>query len=442
MQKGWKGVQKFETTDMFTRAGVLLLYLAVVANSAPSSSASAASAASAIAGVMPQKRATNHHHHHHGKGSFPSSQLITAEHGTKLNSWANMSAGQEWELCYTSFTMDKTPAEFHKRCDRYWPTITVAHTYNKTQTGKCEGFCSNGDTRCSPIGPGICGSGDPRVNTTYPCIGLCDNEAPTMCPTQKIGSPCGHTNPGNLTFGGFADATWSGGPGPSGIGISKGSDASFIFTLGPAEPEVFRARKDCSGPPHLPYTCLWVNPTIWPQWGRGPDLSMGDNGPPGYRGMCAQETYIGSGELCGGPTSYQTVMAGWGETNLEVWRLVDQPPGPPPTPPPPPPPPTPKPTPPTPQTPHCPPAEAACAADQNCHAIGVYGNTYQLHGCSDALLPNGDWTVYVLSNTSGWQALARQTNVDESQCKVHPKVAISGSCSHPTAEWKRSEQLF
>merc|ERR1719345_669291 len=39
-------------------------------------------------------------------------------------------------------------------------------------------------------------------------------------------------------------------------------------------------------------------------------------------------------------------------------------------------------------TAHCPPAEAACAADQNCHAIGLDGDSYQLHGCSDALVPN------------------------------------------------------
>ena len=303
---------------------------------------------------MPQKRATNHHHHHHGKGGFPSSQLITAEDGAKLNSWANMSAGTEWELCYTSFTMDKTPAEFHKRCDTYAQTITVAHTYNRSQTGKCEGFCSVGgspDGSCSPIGPDICGSGDPRDNETFPCVGFCNNEAPSICPTQKIGSACGHTNPGNLTFGGYADATWSGN-GNSGIGISKGTDASFIFSLGPAEPAVFRPRKDCSGPPHLPYTCLWVNPTLWPQWGRGPDLAMGESGPPGHNGMCAQETYPGFGELCGGPTRRQDNghMAGWGETNLEVWRLVNPPPTLPPTPPPtpPPPPPTPPPPPPTP----------------------------------------------------------------------------------------------
>lgn len=248
-----------------------------------------------------------------GKGSFPSSQLITAEHGTKLNSWANMSAGQEWRLCYTSFTMDKTPAEFHKRCDDYYPTITVAHTYNRTQTGECQGYCINGgaDTACSPIGPDICGSGDEK----YPCIGFCDNEELTMCQTQKIGSPCGRTEPGNLTFGGFADDTWSG------TGIKKGTNASFIFTLGPAEPELFRPANGAHGLNCVDGTCMFVNTTLWPQWGSGPDLAMGENGPPGLHGMCDQETYIGSGELCGGDADH----GGWGETNLEVWRLVGPP---------------------------------------------------------------------------------------------------------------------
>jgi len=86
-------------------------------------------------------------------------------------------------------------------------------------------------------------------------------------------------------------------------------------------------------------------------------------------------------------------------------------------------------TPPPPPPAHCPPAEAACAADQNCNAFGVFNNNYQLHGCSDALLPNGDWTVYVLSNTSGWQPIAGHVNVDESQCKVHPTGKITGTCS-------------
>jgi len=88
-------------------------------------------------------------------------------------------------------------------------------------------------------------------------------------------------------------------------------------------------------------------------------------------------------------------------------------------------------TPPPPPPAHCPPAEAACAADQNCNAFGVFNNNYQLHGCSDALVPNNDWTVYVLSNTSEWQVLARDSNVDESQCKVHPTGVISGTCSPP-----------
>ena len=32
----------------------------------------------------------------------------------------------------------------------------------------------------------------------------------------------------------------------------------------------------------------------------------------------------------------------------------------------------------------CPRTAAACAKDAACHAYGVYGNVYQLHGCADA----------------------------------------------------------
>ena len=61
------------------------------------------------------------------EGAFPESRLISPVQGAQLNGWANQTAGRRWELCYTSFTMNKTAAEFHKRCDKYKPTVTVAH---------------------------------------------------------------------------------------------------------------------------------------------------------------------------------------------------------------------------------------------------------------------------------------------------------------------------
>lgn len=59
--------------------------------------------------------------------AFPGSRLVSSVHGAQLNSWANQTVGQRWELCYTSFGMNKTAAEFHRRCDQFKPTITVAH---------------------------------------------------------------------------------------------------------------------------------------------------------------------------------------------------------------------------------------------------------------------------------------------------------------------------
>ena len=71
-----------------------------------------------------------------GGVAFPESCLISPAHGARLNGWANQTAGQRWQLCYTSFTMSKTAAAFHASCDQYKPTVTVAHnSLNKTFGG-------------------------------------------------------------------------------------------------------------------------------------------------------------------------------------------------------------------------------------------------------------------------------------------------------------------
>ena len=62
-----------------------------------------------------------------GAGAFPESQLVSPAQGAQLNTWANQTVDQRWELCYTSFGMNRTAAEFHRRCDQFKPTITVAH---------------------------------------------------------------------------------------------------------------------------------------------------------------------------------------------------------------------------------------------------------------------------------------------------------------------------
>jgi hypothetical protein len=60
------------------------------------------------------------------EAAFPGSGLISPAQGVRLNDWANQTAGRMWELCYTTSTMAQTAAEFHKRCDGYKPTVTVA----------------------------------------------------------------------------------------------------------------------------------------------------------------------------------------------------------------------------------------------------------------------------------------------------------------------------
>ena len=111
---------------------------------------------------------------------FPESRLIAPTQGELLNTWAN-STGQKWELCYTSFTMDKTsPAEFHRNCDQYKPTVTVAR--NSGGRGVCN--------KCARVPD----PGQP------PCRGECSISGADCFP---VGSPCGATNKGNYTFGGF-----------------------------------------------------------------------------------------------------------------------------------------------------------------------------------------------------------------------------------------------
>ena len=61
-----------------------------------------------------------------GAGAFPESQLVSPAQGVQLNAWAEQTVDQRWELCYTSFGMNRTAAEFHRRCDQFKPTITVA----------------------------------------------------------------------------------------------------------------------------------------------------------------------------------------------------------------------------------------------------------------------------------------------------------------------------
>ena len=255
-----------------------------------------------------------------GGDLFPESRLITPAQGVLLNSWAKQPAEQQWKLCYTSLTMDKTPAEFHKLCDQYKPTVTVAHN-SGGRPGRCkgkwkyqDGMDGDGSIFCSPIGS-TCQ--DPAGGPPGPkcpdgghgsgkCVGVCTlGKFPAQC--SGLGSPCGPTNPGNFTFGGYADDTWSGDR------VLKGTSASFIFGLGPGEPG------------HFGQPGQWVGGSFFPAWGGAssiPGLPNGDGlwiggcsmwnptgeGPPGTDGSCSHA-------LCGGGGN-------WGETELEVWRQV------------------------------------------------------------------------------------------------------------------------
>eukprot|EP01046_Picozoa_sp_COSAG06_P055977 COSAG06_NODE_10452_length_1679_cov_1.444937_3_plen_239_part_00 len=113
--------------ETMVTAGSCVLRLSALA--AASAAASATDAGARLTGL--------------GAGAaFPESRLITHAQGMLLNGWANQTAGQRWELCYTSFAkMTKSVEEFHGSCDEYQLTVTVArNSLNRTFGGFVRAF--------------------------------------------------------------------------------------------------------------------------------------------------------------------------------------------------------------------------------------------------------------------------------------------------------------
>ena len=99
-----------------------------------------------------------------------------------------------------------------------------------------------------------------------------------------------------------AEKSWGG------SGYDQTASSDYLYRLSPGDPE----RYEPTG------SNTWyqlANPTDWPSFGWGPDLNIGDNGPPGTNGHCSQgTTYRGSDNAaCGGAFN-------WGQTDLETWR--------------------------------------------------------------------------------------------------------------------------
>jgi hypothetical protein len=207
-----------------------------------------------------------------GGPHFPGSRLLTPEWGQQLNDWVNMSATQQWSLCFSSFTDDvATPATFHVQCDQYNHTLSVVHN------------------------------------------------------TGNRGS-----NQGNYTFGGFAAGSWGidqccqnpRNDCEKGYCYAHAASQDFLFGLwNPEQPEVGPQRFLPNRPPPKGISAhefQRVEPTSWPRWGMGnsnTDLILGGNQPVGGGSAhCDQgHSYAGSqNEICGG--------YGWGPTELEVWR--------------------------------------------------------------------------------------------------------------------------
>ena len=89
--------------------------------------------------------------------------------------------------------------------------------------------------------------------------------------------------------------------------------------------------------------------------------------------------------------------------------------------------------------PGCAPAAAACKVTTGCHAYGVYGNRFQLHGCATkaALYPNLDWAIFVPTDASKsvFKLLGQKVNVNEAKCASHPMNNTEGLCHQPPPHW-------
>jgi hypothetical protein len=89
------------------------------------------------------------------------------------------------------------------------------------------------------------------------------------------------------------------------------SSSDYIYRLSPGEPERYEPI------PGGDDAYQHADPSYWPIFGNGNDLTIGFNGPPGLYGHCDQgTTYRGSpNEACGGDRN-------WDHTDLEVWKLA------------------------------------------------------------------------------------------------------------------------
>ena len=198
---------------------------------------------------------------------FPESKLILdSSWGEVINDWCG-AAGREWTLCYSSFTDDnRTSAAFHQQCDGFNTTVVVArNSLNYTFGGLAVGSWSKD----------VC----------------CGHTSNTCCSSEDKTSPC------NFVRG----------------CIDHQSRSNFIFGLWPHSPRNFNRTG----------TNQWyqvADPTLWPTWGGGFDLTLGRDAAVGsdsgkYQSSCWQgNTYAGQhGEICGSEGD-------WGATQMEVWR--------------------------------------------------------------------------------------------------------------------------
>lgn len=231
---------------------------------------------------------------------FTGSELIKPQWGETLNEWAGHD-GRFWELCYSTFTDPDAVAgndrfssdSFHRTCDMYDITFSVARNtnYNQTYGGYAVGSwdvntcCSNSENICSSIRRS--GGAD-----SYACT--CARH-PFEC-------------------------------------LDRSADSDFLFSLSPGKPSQYLPKPVSERPDSWYYQTAVSVPlenrdpeevqAAWPSWD-GLSMNAGTGQASCTPSLSAFDYDHSICEMCypaDGPSNTKG-CAFQGYTHLEVWRL-------------------------------------------------------------------------------------------------------------------------
>ena len=189
-------------------------------------------------------------------------EWISTRYGTVLD--RNVAKNQHWVRCFSTFQHGHAhPQDFHALCDQYAKTVTIAR------------------------------------------------------------------NSAGFLFGGYADRSWNRCPEGDACygGYDQSATRNFIFGLSETLANGTVIHQPTMHAPNGANNYYQADsPNIWPTWGRGADLSVGMLSVPGVEAYCDQLGPGGTGHTYGARRK-ETCGAGlsqWGQTDLEVWRRVDE----------------------------------------------------------------------------------------------------------------------